>query len=94
MIEIGPRQRFALDRLKWRVEIAPADDKVMVSLHKRGLALSVAGKSGAEWSITAAGMIALGFDLTADDEPATTIEIALAGQLNARLRVNPMEPRP
>lgn len=94
MTQIGPRQRFALDRLKWRVEIAPTDDDVLASLRKRRLATSVAGTAGAEWSITAAGIAALGVDLTADDEPATPTEIALVEHLNARLRINPMEPRP
>ncbi len=62
MTAIGPRQRAALDRLKWRSEIAAEDDRVFVSLRKLGLATSAAGRGGHEWRITFAGCCALRID--------------------------------
>ncbi len=86
MTAIGPRQRAALDRLKWRPEMADADDDVMRSLARRGLAHPSPAMTGAEWHITHAGCFALGCDQIAADEAPTPLEIALVDHLNARLR--------
>lgn len=58
---LGPQQRAALRALQWARKIAPADDKVMTSLKRRGL---VAGtplaRDQVEWRSTYDGSVAIG----------------------------------
>lgn len=65
---IGFQQRAGLRRLLWRPEVAPADDKLFVSLQRRGLAAGVPAQGGREWRLTLAGCEALGFTFPDDDE--------------------------
>lgn len=70
---IGFQQTSGLRRLLWRREVAPVDDKLFLSLKRRGLADGIPCDGGCEWRITAAGCAALGFTIPDDDEETTEL---------------------
>ena len=67
--EIGPKQRHKLQELRWRPEIAPADDKLFLSLVRRGFVCSFPRREGErEFYISLDGLAAIG-RVIPDDQP-------------------------
>lgn len=77
--EIGPKQRHKLQQLRWRPEQAPANDKLFLSLARRGFVGSCPIREDErEYHITCDGLAAIGRPVPDDQLESETLPLEQA----------------